>query len=162
MKTRMLVLLALMAVIALIVACAPAPAPAVTAAPPTAAAGAKFTCTDKLGCVDIGPNDPVHIAYAFVTSGDNSTLGLDTKYGAELAIDDAGGKVLGHAIKFDGQDSGCAPEGGQAAATKLAADKTIVAVIGTELLQRSACGDSDPDDAGGVVDDLSRRTRRLT
>ncbi|MBZ5529531.1 MAG: branched-chain amino acid ABC transporter substrate-binding protein [Acidobacteriia bacterium] len=95
------------------------------------APAAKFVCNDKLGCVDIGPNDPVHIAYAFVTSGDNSTLGLDTKYGAELAIDDAGAKVLGHAIKFDGQDSGCTPEGGQAAATKIAADKTVVAVIGT-------------------------------
>jgi branched-chain amino acid transport system substrate-binding protein len=66
-----------------------------------------------------------------VTSGENSTLGLDTKYGAELAMDDAGGKVLGHSIKFDGQDSGCSAEGGQAAATKLAADKTIVAIIGT-------------------------------
>jgi branched-chain amino acid transport system substrate-binding protein len=96
-----------------------------------AAPAAKFVCNDKLGCVDIGPNDPIHIAYAFVTSGDNSTLGLDTKYGAELAIDDAGGKVLDHAIKFDGQDSGCAAEGGQAAATKIAADKTVVAVIGT-------------------------------
>jgi branched-chain amino acid transport system substrate-binding protein len=96
------------------------------------AAAPKFQCTDKLGCVDIGPNDPVHIAYAFVTSGDNSTLGLDTKYGAEIAVDDAGGKVLGHAIKFDGQDSGCAAEGGQSAATKIAADKTVVAVIGTD------------------------------
>jgi branched-chain amino acid transport system substrate-binding protein len=53
------------------------------------------------------------------------------KYGAELAIDDKGGKVLGHAIKFDGQDTGCSAEGGQAAASKIAADKTIVAVIGT-------------------------------
>ncbi len=111
-------------------------APAATTAPTTAAtvapaAGGKFTCADKLGCIDIGPNDPVHIAYAFVTSGDNSTLGLDTKYGAELAVDDASGKVLGHSIKFDGQDTGCSAEGGQAAATKIAADKTVVAVIGT-------------------------------
>ncbi|HEX7593015.1 MAG TPA: ABC transporter substrate-binding protein, partial [Anaerolineae bacterium] len=129
--TMVIVALALIAT-----ACAPAPAPAAPTTAPagaatTAPAAAKFSCTDKLGCVDIGPTDPVHIAYAFVTSGDNSTLGLDTKYGAELAIDDAGGKVLGHAIKFDGQDSGCSAEGGQAAATKIAADKTVVAVIGT-------------------------------
>ena len=95
------------------------------------AAAPKYQCTDKLGCVDIGPNDPVHVAYAFVTSGENSTLGLDTKYGAEIAIDDKGGKLLGHAIKFDGQDSGCSAEGGTTAATKIAADKTVVAVIGT-------------------------------
>lgn len=116
---------------------APTSPPAAQATQPAAApatqapAAAKFECKDKLGCVDIGPNDPIHIAYAFVTSGENSTLGLDTKYGAELAVDDAGGKVLGHPIKFDGQDSGCSAEGGQSAATKLAADKTIVAVIGT-------------------------------
>jgi len=138
MKAKVLFAVVLLFALALMAtACAPAPAPvAPTAAGPapaatTAPAAAKFTCTDKLGCVDIGPNDPIHIAYAFVTSGDNSTLGLDTKYGAELAIDDAGGKVLGHAIKFDGQDSGCSAEGGQAAATKIAADKTVVAVIGT-------------------------------
>ena len=140
MRSKILIAVMVIVALALIAtACAPAPAPA-PAAPTSGAApaaptapppAAKFTCTDKLGCVDIGPSDPVHIAYAFVTSGDNSTLGLDTKYGAELAIDDAGGKVLGHSIKFDGQDSGCSPEGGQAAATKLAADKTIVAVIGT-------------------------------
>jgi branched-chain amino acid transport system substrate-binding protein len=115
-------------------ACA-APAAAPTQAPSggaTAAAPAgPFTCTDKLGCVDIGPTDPIHIAYLFVVSGDNSTLGLDTKYGAELAVDDAGGKVLGHDIKFDGQDSQCSAEGGQTAGTKVAADKTVVAVIGT-------------------------------
>jgi branched-chain amino acid transport system substrate-binding protein len=136
MKARLILVLSLIALLVLVVACAPAPAPTVPAASsssaaPASSAAAKFTCTDKLGCVDIGPTDPVHIAYGFVTSGDNSTLGLDTKYGAELAVDDAGGKVLGHAVKFDGQDTGCSAEGGQAAATKLAADKTIVAVIGT-------------------------------
>ncbi len=91
----------------------------------------KVQCTDKLGCIDIGANEPIHIAYAFVTSGGASTLGLDTKYGAEIAIDDAGGKVLGHAIKFDGQDSGCSAQGGQTVATKIVADRTVVAVIGT-------------------------------
>ncbi|MCL4488654.1 MAG: branched-chain amino acid ABC transporter substrate-binding protein [Chloroflexi bacterium] len=103
--------------------------PTATSAP---SAGRKFTCTDKLGCVDIGPNEPVHIAYNLVTSGDNADLGIDIKYGAELAIDDAGGQVLGHTIKFDGQDSACSTEGGQAAAIKIAADKTVVAVIGTD------------------------------
>jgi branched-chain amino acid transport system substrate-binding protein len=125
-KVLSLLLLASM----LLSACGGGAAP--STAPTQAPAAAKFECKDKLGCVDIGPNDPVHIAYAFVTSGDNSTLGLDTKYGAELAVDDAGGKVLGHDIKFDGQDSGCAAEGGQSAATKIAADKTVVAVIGTD------------------------------
>ncbi len=91
---------------------------------------AQFVCNDKLGCVVIGPNDPIHIAFMFVISGDNSALGLDTKYGAEIAIDDMGGKLFGHVIKFDGQDSACNAEGGQAAAAKIASDVTVVAVIG--------------------------------
>jgi branched-chain amino acid transport system substrate-binding protein len=90
-----------------------------------------LTCTDKLGCITVGPNEPIHLAYSMVVSGSDATLGTDTKYGAELAIDSKGGKLLGHDIKFDGQDDLCSAEGGQTAATKLAADKTIVGVIGT-------------------------------
>ena len=79
MRSKILIAAMVIAALALIAtACAPAPAPAApTSAPapagPTAppAASGKFTCADKLGCVDIGPTDPVHIAYAFVTSGDN-------------------------------------------------------------------------------------------
>ena len=99
-----------------------------TACAPSAPA---FTCTDKVGCVNIGPNDPVHVAYSMVLSGADATLGQDTKYGAEIAVDDKGGKALGHAVKFDGQDDLCSAEGGQTAATKIAADKTVLAVIGT-------------------------------
>ncbi len=99
-----------------------------TACAPSAPA---FTCTDKVGCVNIAPNDPIHVAYSMVLSGADATLGQDTKYGAEIAIDDKGGKVLGHAVKFDGQDDLCSAEGGQTAATKIAADKTVLAVIGT-------------------------------
>jgi len=97
-----------------------------------AACGAKpYECTDKIGCVTVGPTDPVHIAYAMVINGPDATLGIDSRNGAEIAIADKGGKVLDHAIKFDGEDDGCSAEGGQAAGTKLAADPTIVAILGT-------------------------------
>ncbi len=89
-----------------------APAPATAA--PTAAATmppivtqapvASYTCTDAIGCVKIGPTDPIHIAYLLVVSGANAALGTDSRNGVEIAIDDAGGKILGHTIKFDGQD----------------------------------------------------------
>jgi branched-chain amino acid transport system substrate-binding protein len=101
----------------LLAACAPAEEP--------------FECTDSIGCVDIAPDEPVHIAYAMVIAGPDATLGIDSRNGAEIAIDDKGGKVLGHDIKFDGEDDGCSAEGGQAAGTKLAADPTIVAILGT-------------------------------
>jgi branched-chain amino acid transport system substrate-binding protein len=88
-------------------------------------------CSDPLGCVTIGPSDPIHIAYALVTTGPDASLGIDSRNGVDIAIDDSGGKILGHNIKFDGQDDGCSPEGGLAAGTALAADPSIVAVIGT-------------------------------
>jgi branched-chain amino acid transport system substrate-binding protein len=81
--------------------------------------------------VKIKPKDPIHIAYWFVTSGANTSLGLDTVRGIELAMDEFGGKIKGHAIKLSGQDTQCGPEGGQAAASKIASDPTVVAAIGS-------------------------------
>ena len=79
----------------------------------------------------IGTGASIHIAYALVTEGPNSSLGIDSRNGVEIAIDDSGGQILGHNIQFDGQNDGCSPEGGLAAGTALAADPSIVAVIGT-------------------------------
>lgn len=83
------------------------------------------------GVVKLKKNDPVHLAYWFVISGPNTSLGMDTVRGIEIAIDDFGGKIKGHAIKLSGQDTGCGPEGGQAAATKIASDPTVVGAIGS-------------------------------
>jgi branched-chain amino acid transport system substrate-binding protein len=66
-----------------------------------------------------------------VISGPDATLGTDSRNGAEIAVADKGGKLLGHDIKFDGEDDQCSAEGGQAAGTKLAADTSIIAVLGT-------------------------------
>jgi branched-chain amino acid transport system substrate-binding protein len=88
------------------------------------------TAADK-GVVKIRKGEPVHIAYWFVISGPNTSLGMDTVRGIEIAIDDFGGKIKGHDIKLTGEDTGCGPEGGQAAATKIASDPTVVAAIGS-------------------------------
>ena len=85
---------------------------------------------DPLGVVTIKKGQPVHLAYWLVVAGGDASLGIDIRRGVELAIADKGGKLLGHPIKLSGQDEGCSAEGGQAAATKLAADPTIVAAIG--------------------------------
>jgi len=121
-----------------------------------------YECTDKIGCVDIAPGEPIHIAYEMVVSGADATLGLDTKYGAEIAIDDKGGKLLGHDIKFDGQDSGCNAEGGTAASTKLAADKTIVAVIGTNCSSEAVPGVPILSEAGFSIVSPSNTAPYLT
>jgi len=88
------------------------------------------TAADK-GVIKLKKGEPVHIAYWFVISGPNTSLGMDTVRGIEIAAEDFGGKVKGHSIKLTGQDTGCGPEGGQAAATKIASDPTIVAAIGS-------------------------------
>ncbi len=93
-------------------------------------AASAFECTDTIGCVDIGPTDPIHLAYAMVINGPDSTLGIDSRTGVEVAIA-LKGKVLGHDVQLTGEDDGCSAEGGQAAGTKLAADPSIVAVFGT-------------------------------
>jgi len=101
-----------------------------TATATTVVVSKPFTCTDALGCVDVGPNDPIHIAYALVIAGPDATLGIDSRNGIEIAIA-MKGQILGHDILLTGEDDGCSFEGGLAAGTKLAADPTIVSVIGT-------------------------------
>jgi branched-chain amino acid transport system substrate-binding protein len=86
---------------------------------------------DPLGVITVKKGQPIHIAYWMVVAGADSSLGIDTRRGVELAIADKGGKILGHPVKLSGQDEGCNAEGGQAAATKLAADPSIVAAIGS-------------------------------
>jgi len=114
------------------------------AAPVWAAAPEKpkaaFKYDDPIGVVKIKPGQPIHIACWMVVAGADASLGTDTKRGVEIAIDDKGGKLLGHPIKLSVQDTGCNAEGGQAAATKLAADPTIVAAIGSNCSSEARPG----------------------
>src|SRR5689334_9871968 len=87
-----------------------------------------FTCTDTIGCLTIAPGAPVHIAYAMVISGANETLGIDSRRGIEIAIDDKQGTLLGHPIQLSGVDTLCTGPGGQAAAATLAADQNIAGI----------------------------------
>jgi branched-chain amino acid transport system substrate-binding protein len=112
--------------------------------------------------VQIGPNDPIHIAYLLVVSGANAALGTDSRNGVEIAIDDAGGKILGHTIKFDGEDGLCTADGGQAAGTKLAADPTIVAVIGTSCSSEARAAEPLLSAAGFVTISSSNTAPDLT
>jgi len=107
-----------------------------------ACAAPAYECTDAIGCVDIAPGDPVHIAYWGVLSGADASLGEDSKRGVEIAIDDRGGEVLGHPVLLTTEDGLCTPEGGATAATKLASDTTLVALIG------SSCSD---ETVGGIA-----------
>src|SRR5512143_2209782 len=147
MSKRFFVLVSLLILASIVLsACGPAAttAPGGTEAPGATAppSGGAYTCTDPLGCVNIAPGDPVHIAFWGVLSGADQTLGTDSKYGVEIAIDDKGGTLLGHKIQLTTEDALCTPEGGATAATKLAVDTTIVALVG------SSCSD---ETVGGIA-----------
>lgn len=89
-----------------------------------------YECPDSIGCLEIAPGEPVRIGYALVTSGSDAAIGTDALRSIEMAIQDQGGELLGHPIELTGQDSGCTAAGGEAAATLLAADPTIIGIIG--------------------------------
>ncbi len=124
MKRFFTVFIFLIAVLGLVVGNA-------TAAEKKKAAKGEFKYEDKIGVVKIKKGDPIHIALWMVVAGPDATLGTDTKRGVEIAVDDEHGKVLGHPIKITVEDTGCGPEGGQAAATKIASDPTVVAAVGS-------------------------------
>lgn len=100
-------------------------------------ATAQTECTDPIGCVEIGPDEPITIAYMLTVSGATSFLGEDSLGGVELAILAHDGELLGHEIELVGEDSGCSAEGGQTAAQRIASDEAIIGIIGTNCSSAS-------------------------
>ncbi|MFN8456276.1 MAG: transporter substrate-binding domain-containing protein [Anaerolineae bacterium] len=124
-----------------------APAPAATEEAKPAAEAAPGECADALGCVTVAAGDPIRLASALVIAGPNESLGTDSQTGVEVAIKERG-PVAGHEVELQAEDDGCSAEGGQTAATKLASDPSIVAVIGHSC--SSSCTPAAPiyNDAG--------------
>jgi branched-chain amino acid transport system substrate-binding protein len=128
-KTRFVRLLALSGAIALIAA----------ACGGGAGAAPEECDTDEFGCVTVAEGESIKIGSLLVVTGPNSSLGLDSQYGVELALDYWGdqafdgtnGQIAGHTVELVAEDDGCSAEGGTTGANKLAADAQIVAVIGT-------------------------------
>ena len=112
----------------------------------------------------------VQIGTLLSISGDNKNLGLDSLYGVRLALDyldgtfdQKDGQIVGHDMNLQNEDDGCSAEGGQAGATKLAANPQIVAVIGTSC-SGAALGvaDSMLGDKGIVLISPSNTNPALT
>lgn len=149
MNKRLFALLSVLVLASMVLAaCGGAPAAvteapvAATEAPATEAPAAMYECMDALGCVEIGPGEPVKLAYWGVLSGADGSLGEDSKRGVEVAIEDMGGVFEGHDILLTTEDGLCTPEGGATAATKLATDTSLVGLIG------SSCSD---ETVGGIA-----------
>ncbi|HLA08848.1 MAG TPA: ABC transporter substrate-binding protein, partial [Anaerolineales bacterium] len=168
---RLYVMLSLLVLASLVLAACGAPAteaPA-TDAPATAApteapteAPAAYECTDTIGCVTVAPGDPIHFAWIQAVSGPVASLGQTNVNGAQIAIDDKGGELLGHPIQFDGEDSLCNAEGGQAAGTKVSADPTVVAILGTTCSSEARAASPLVSGAGMVMMSSSNTNPDLT
>lgn len=85
---------------------------------------------DPLGVVSIPAGEPINIGFWGVLSGADGALGTDSLHGVQLAIADRGGKLLDRDIQLSQEDAQCTPEGGANAGQKLAADTTLVGLIG--------------------------------
>ena len=115
-----------------------------------AGGGAQQKCqADQFGCIQLGAGEPIKLGGELTISGDTASLGQDSANGVKLALDHLDGKfdgkdgtLLGRKVNFSVEDSGCTAEGGQAAATRIAADPKVVAVIGTSC-SSEALGVSD-------------------
>ena len=162
MTKRLFTLISMLVLATMILAaCAPqAAAPEATEAPPEAPAA--FECTDAIGCVEIAPDEPIHIAFMLTISGATAFLGEDSKGAVEIAVDDRGGKLLNHDIQLTGEDSGCSAEGGQTAATKVASDPTILGVIGTNCSSAATAALPTISGAGLVMLSPSNTAPALT
>ena len=133
----------------------------VSACSPTETAS-ELVCEDAIGCVEIAADAPIHIAYMLTTSGGTAALGEDSRGGIELAIDDKSGTLLGHPIELTGEDSGCSAEGGQTAVQKVAADTTIVGIIGTNCSSEAVAALPTVNQSGLVMISPSNTSPRLT
>jgi branched-chain amino acid transport system substrate-binding protein len=136
--------------------------PAQSAETPLPVAGDTFECTDPIGCIEIAPDEPIHIAYMLTFSGATSNLGEDSLGGIQIAIDDREGMLLGHEISLTGEDSACSAEGGQTAATKIATDPTILGVIGANCSSASTAALDTISNAGLLMISPSTTAPALT
>src|SRR5690348_12616383 len=93
------------------------------------AAETKGPVTDEIGVLVIPKGAPIEIGGYWVLSGADTALGLDQKRAVEIAVKEKK-TLVGHPIKFSAEDSLCNAEGGQTAATKLAANPRLAIVIG--------------------------------
>ncbi len=128
---------------------------------PTAPAATMGPVTDPIGVAKVAQGAPIVIAYWLVTSGPDGSLGVDSRRGIEIAIDDKK-TVQGHSIKLIGEDSGCNAEGGVTAATKLAANQDIVAAIGSSCSSEAVPGAPILWKAGIVTVSPSNTAPKLT
>jgi len=91
--------------------------------------GFSVCAADEWGTITIPAGKPIKIAMGAMLTGDYASLGIDIKNGAEMAILEKG-SILGHPLKFQPEDDGCAGPPSVAIAEKVCNDPLVVGLIG--------------------------------
>jgi branched-chain amino acid transport system substrate-binding protein len=107
-----------------------------------------FGCQDDIGCVRIAPGEPIKIGVLQALSGKVKPLGQAQLHGIFLAVEKHGGKIKGHPITMQTEDTGCTAEGGANAALKLIAHPQTVAILGTTCSSAAATASQAMSNAG--------------
>lgn len=120
-----------------------------------------YSCTDPLGCVEVGNAESIQIGILLTLSGSNSPLGNDALRGVEIAVTDKK-QVFGHSVELVKEDDQCSQAGGQQGAAQLAANPKIVAVIGATCSSASEPAAKTLSNAGLVMISPSSTAPSLT
>ncbi len=90
-----------------------------------------LACDDPLGCLIIGPGEPVKVGVLLPESGPAAYLGEDAWRGVETAVADTNGSLLNHPLELLTADSACQSEAARLQATGLIASAPeMVGIIG--------------------------------
>lgn len=115
-----------------------------------------------LGTVEIAAGEPINIATLQAVSGPNASLGTDQVRAVEIAVTDKG-EIMGHPIEIAFQeDDLCDSEGGQAGATRIVADTSVIAVVGTSCSGAGVPASRIVSEAGRVLISGSNTSPVLT
>lgn len=127
--------------------CGPAPAP--------------FECADAIGCVEIGPDEPIKIGVIQNLTGQGPP-GLFMLHCVELAVEDRGRQLLDHPVELVSADGKCSGEGGTTAVLQVTADPQVVGIVGPSCSGEAVTAMEIMSEAGLVMISGSSTAPSLT
>lgn len=111
----------------------------------------RHKCRDELGCVVIGPEEPVVIGIIQDLSGGAAEFGKVQLNAFQLALEQRGGTLSDHKTELRIEDEMCSEAGGKNAALKIVSDPQTVAVFGTTCSLAAVPASRIISDAGMVL-----------
>ena len=108
-------------------------------------------CDDPLGCIVVGPNDPIVLATLLDTTGPAAALSDEVAQGIALALADRGDTLLEHPLSLRAFDAGCSAARGEAAGQEIANIEEVIGVLGTICTESAVAALLPIAAAGGVL-----------